>query len=202
MGDAADDLRANSKLKSSGYSIPVLGLIFLGYADYKFAQAEKKLPQTGSGRRKIGRTAYQPRGVLFIPEVARFASLLKFPEGTDIGKAINEAMKAVEAENEDLRDVLPKTYNRLDKDLLVSLLKNFSAIPMDIEGDAFGKIYEYFLGKFAMTEGQKGGEFLHANHHRQADRGDDRALPRTHLRSGLWIGRHVRPVSGIRRAPP
>jgi len=81
------------------------------------------------------------------------------PEGADIGKAINEAMKAIEAENEDLKDVLPKTYNTLEKSLLVSLLKNFSAIPIT-EGDAFGKIYEYFLGKFAMAEGQKGGEFF------------------------------------------
>jgi type I restriction enzyme M protein len=69
-------------------------------------------------------------------------------------------MKAIEAENEDLKDVLPKTYNSLEKNLLVSLLKNFSSIPMTIEGDAFGKIYEYFLGKFAMSEGQKGGEFF------------------------------------------
>jgi len=69
-------------------------------------------------------------------------------------------MKAIEAENEDLKDVLPKTYNSIDKTLLVSLLKNFAAIPMTIEGDAFGKIYEYFLGKFAMAEGQKGGEFF------------------------------------------
>jgi len=85
---------------------------------------------------------------------------LNLPEGTDIGKAINEAMKAIEAENEDLKDVLPKTYSSLEKSLLVSLLKNFAAIPMTIEGDAFGKIYEYFLGKFAMAEGQKGGEFF------------------------------------------
>ena len=69
-------------------------------------------------------------------------------------------MKAIEDENEDLRDVLARTYTLLDKELLVSLLKNFSAVPMDIEGDAFGKIYEYFLGKFAMSEGQKGGEFF------------------------------------------
>jgi type I restriction enzyme M protein len=160
LWDAADDLRANSKLKSSEYSVPVLGLIFLRYADQKFAEAEKKLSQQASGRRKISKTDYQAQGVLFIPDAARFANLLNLPEGTDIGKAINEAMKAIEAENEDLRDVLPKTYNRLDKDLLVSLLKNFSAIPMSIEGDAFGKIYEYFLGKFAMAEGQKGGEFF------------------------------------------
>ena len=82
------------------------------------------------------------------------------PEGADIGKAINDAMRAVEAENEDLKEVLPKTYNKLDKSILVSLLKNFSSIAMDIEGDAFGKIYEYFLGKFAMSEGQKGDEFF------------------------------------------
>jgi type I restriction enzyme M protein len=160
LWEAADELRANSKLKSSEYSVPVLGLIFLRFADHKFAEAEKTLSHQGTGRRKIGKTDYQQQGVLFIPQTARFATLLNLPEGTDIGKAINEAMKAIEAENEDLRDVLPKTYNHLDKSLLVSLLKNFSAIPMDIEGDAFGKIYEYFLGKFAMAEGQKGGEFF------------------------------------------
>jgi type I restriction enzyme M protein len=157
---AADDLRANSKLKSSEYSVPVLGLIFLRYADHKFALAEKELAKGGSGRRKIGKTDYQAQGVLYLPEKARFAYLLNLPEGTDIGKAINEAMKAIEAENEDLRDVLPKTYNALEKTLLISLLKNFSSIPMTIEGDAFGKIYEYFLGNFAMSEGQKGGEFF------------------------------------------
>jgi type I restriction enzyme M protein len=160
LWDAADELRANSKLKSSEYSIPVLGLIFLRYADHKFAEAERKMPQQASGRRKISKTDYQAQGVLFIPDKARFGNLLTLPEGTDIGKAINEAMKAIEAENEDLKDVLPKTYNTLDKSLLVSLLKNFSSIPMTIEGDAFGKIYEYFLGKFAMAEGQKGGEFF------------------------------------------
>jgi type I restriction enzyme M protein len=159
LWDAADELRANSKLKSSEYSVPVLGLIFLRYADQKFSDAEKKLNKDGSGRRKIGKTDYQAQGVLYIPEKARFGTLLDLPEGTDIGKAINEAMKAIEAENEDLKDVLPKTYNNFEKTLLVSLLKNFSAIPIG-EGDVFGKIYEYFLGKFAMAEGQKGGEFF------------------------------------------
>jgi len=160
LWDAADDLRANSKLKSAEYSVPVLGLIFLRYADHKFAEAEKKLSTQGSGRRKIGKTDYQAQGVLYIPEKARFANLLLLPEGADIGKAINDAMKAIESENEDLKDVLPKTYNALEKPLLISLLKNFSAISMNIEGDAFGKIYEYFLGNFAMSEGQKGGEFF------------------------------------------
>ena len=160
LWDAADELRANSKLKSSEYSVPVLGLIFLRYADHKFTEAEKKMPQQAGGRRKIGKADYQAQGVLYLPEKSRFGYLLNLPEGTDIGKAINEAMKAIEADNEDLKDVLPKTYNSIDKALLVSLLKNFAAIPMTIEGDAFGKIYEYFLGKFAMSEGQKGGEFF------------------------------------------
>jgi type I restriction enzyme M protein len=157
---AADELRANSKLKSSEYSVPVLGLIFLRYADHKFAQAKAKLTSKSTGRRSIGKTDYQAQGVLYLPEVARFSKLLELPEGADIGKAINDAMRAVEADNDDLKEVLPKTYNKLDKPILVSLLKNFSSIPMEIEGDAFGKIYEYFLGRFAMTEGQKGGEFF------------------------------------------
>ena len=159
LWDAADELRANSKLKSSEYSVPVLGLIFLRYADHKFTEAEKKMPQS-SGRRKIGKADYQAQGVLYLPEASRFSYLLNLPEGTNIGKAINDAMKAIETDNEDLKDVLPKTYNSIDKTLLVSLLKNFAAIPMTIEGDTFGKIYEYFLGKFAMAEGQKGGEFF------------------------------------------
>lgn len=157
---AADELRANSKLKSSEYSVPVLGLIFLRYADHRFINAQARLASQGSGRRTIGKADYQAQGVLYLPENARFSKLPQLPEGADIGKAINDAMKAVEADNEDLKDVLPRTYNRLDKELLVSLLKNFAAVPMDIEGDAFGKIYEYFLGKFAMSEGQKGGEFF------------------------------------------
>jgi type I restriction enzyme M protein len=157
---AADELRANSKLKSSEYSVPVLGLIFLRYADHKFTTAKAKFTSKSTGRRSIGKTDYQAQGVLYLPEAARFSKLLELPEGADIGKAINDAMRAVEADNDDLKEVLPKTYNKLDKPILVSLLKNFSAIPMEIEGDAFGKIYEYFLGKFAMTEGQKGGEFF------------------------------------------
>src|SRR5437879_2881303 len=144
LWEAADELRANSKLKSSEYSVPVLGLIFLRYADQKFAEAERNMPRQSSGRRKIGKTDYQAKGVLYIPEKARFANLLNLPEGTDIGKAINEAMKAIEAENEDLKDVLPKTYNSLDKSLLVSLLKNIEWIPMTSGGDGSVKTYEYF----------------------------------------------------------
>jgi type I restriction enzyme M protein len=160
LWSAADELRANSKLKSSEYSVPVLGLIFLRYADYKFAQAKAKLATQATGRRVTGKTDYQAQGVLYLPDEARFSTLLNLPEAADIGKAINDAMTAVEKENEDLKDVLPKTYNRLDKPILVTLLKAFATDALNVEGDAFGKIYEYFLGKFAMTEGQKGGEFF------------------------------------------
>jgi type I restriction enzyme M protein len=160
LWDAADELRANSKLKSSEYSIPVLGLIFLRYADQKFAAAQKELEGKGTGRRQIGKADYQAKGVLYLPETARFLKLLQKPEGANIGQAINDAMRAIEGENPDLKDVLPKTYNRLENSSLVELLKIMASIAMDIEGDAFGKIYEYFLGKFAMAEGQKGGEFF------------------------------------------
>jgi len=160
LWDAADEMRANSKLKSSEYSIPVLGLIFLRYADQKFVAAQKELEGKGTGRRQIGKSDYQAKGVLYLPETARFQNLLQKPEGANIGQAINDAMRAIEGVNPDLKDVLPKTYNRLENSSLVELLKIMASIPMDIEGDAFGKIYEYFLGKFAMAEGQKGGEFF------------------------------------------
>ncbi|MGC7873711.1 type I restriction-modification system subunit M [Desulfosporosinus sp. SYSU MS00001] len=158
---SADELRANSKLKSNEYSVPVLGLIFLRFADFKFSLAEKELALKDTGRRrKIGKDDYQALGVMYVPEEARFSKLLYLPEGENIGKAINDAMKAIESENEELKDVLPKTYNRLENETLIALLKTFSKIEMDIEGDVFGKIYEYFLGKFASAEGQKGGEFF------------------------------------------
>jgi type I restriction enzyme M protein len=159
---SADELRANSHLKSSEYSVPVLGLIFLRFADQRFAHVEQELHTAvhAGSRRTIGKADYQARGVMYLPPQARFSYLLRLPEGENIGKAINDAMKAIEAENEELRGVLPTNYTQLNKDTLVALLKTFSEIPMDIEGDIFGKIYEYFLGKFAMSEGQKGGEFF------------------------------------------
>jgi type I restriction enzyme M protein len=157
---AADELRANSKLKSSEYSVPVLGLVFLRYADHKFQVAAKEIEGQGGGRRKIGPQDYQAKGVLYLPEQARFSALIRLPEGQNIGAAINDAMRAIEADNPDLKDVLPKTYNRFENSLLKELLKTMNSVPMDIEGDAFGKIYEYFLGNFARAEGQKGGEFF------------------------------------------
>jgi len=165
LWEAADELRANSKLKSSEYSVPVLGLIFLRYADHKFTQAERELAasqESSRRRRTIGKLDYQARGVMYLLDTARFSKLLQMPEGTDIGGAINDAMKAIEDENEELKagNVLPKNYKSLGDDILLELLKTLDSVPMDVEGDAFGKIYEYFLGKFAMSESQKGGEFF------------------------------------------
>src|SRR6266702_3965839 len=159
----ADSLRANSRLKASEYSVPVLGLIFLRFADYRFTQVDQELrknvPPPGA-HHSISTIDYQAESVMYLPEEARFSNLLKQPESADIGKAINDSMKAIEAANEELSGVLPRTYHHLDKDMLVALLKTFSGIPMDVEGDFFGKVYEYFLGKFAMSEGQRGGEFF------------------------------------------
>lgn len=162
LWDAADELRANSKLKSSEYSVPVLGLIFLRYADWKFTQAEQELKSKGSSRRGISKTDFQAKGVMYLPEEARFSKLIELPESENFGKVINQAMKAIETENKDLEGALPKNYNKFDNELLIELLKKFNKIDFDtdLEGDPFGKIYEYFLGKFAMSEGQKGGEFF------------------------------------------
>ena len=161
----ADELRANSRLRASEYSTPVLGLIFLRYADHKFAQVEGEIRETAStGRRRVRitdqRAEYHARGIFYLPEEARFQHLLNLPESEDIARAINDAMRAIEAENRQLDGVLPKTYNRLEKSVLIELLRAMEQIPMEIEGDAFGKIYEYFLGNFAMAEGQRGGEFF------------------------------------------
>jgi type I restriction enzyme M protein len=156
---AADELRANSHLNSSQYSAPVLGLIFLRYADYKFSVATKEMEKKKSARRSVGKIDYQAQGVLYLPEKSRYSYMIGLPEKKDIGKEINEAMKLIEKENDNLRDVLPKNYHQFENSTLVELIKTFNSIPMDIEGDAFGRIYEYFLGEFAMDQGQGGGEF-------------------------------------------
>ena len=163
LWSAADELRANSRLQASEYSTPVLGLIFLRYADHKFTQAEQEIgSEAPSSRRRPtdSRTQYQARGAFYLPDNARFEYLLNLPESENIGQAITDAMKAIEAENPQVDGVLPKTYNRLEKNTLLELLRIMEQIPMDIEGDAFGKVYEYFLGNFAMSEGQRGGEFF------------------------------------------
>ena len=160
LWQSADQLRANSGLSSHEYSTPVLGLIFLRFADQRFAVVHDDLTSRESSRRTITADDYHARGVVYLPEQARFDTLLHLPEGTNIGAHVDDAMRAFEAENPDLRDVLPKTYARIPNTTLATLLRAFATIPTNLDGDAFGRIYEYFLGKFAMSEGQKGGEFF------------------------------------------
>lgn len=160
LWSAADNLRANSSLSSYEYSNPVLGLIFLRYAWSRFKPVHDELSKQSTGRRTIGPDDYKAKGVMYLPEEAWYDRLLELPESEDIGKKINEAMEAIEKENPELADVLPKRYKRFDDQVLKDLLKTFSNIPVSISGDVFGQIYEYFLGKFAMSEGQKGGEFF------------------------------------------
>ena len=161
LWDAANHLWANSGLKPSQFAPPVLGLIFLKYADVKFARAQAIIEKSQkNSRRTIGKTDYLAANVLYLPQQTRFAELIKLPEGSNLGKALNTAMKDIEAENSDIAGTLPKNYNQLDNSLLIELLKSINSLPDDITTDAFGRIYEYFLGKFAMAEGQKGGEFF------------------------------------------
>ena len=114
LWEAADELRANSELTSNEYSVPVLGLVFLRYADHKFLAATKELEGAGSGRHTIGPADYQAEGVPYLPEASRFSNLIQLPEGGNFGAAINNAMRAIESNNPDLKDVLPKTYNRFE----------------------------------------------------------------------------------------
>ena len=155
---AADQLWANTGLKPAEFSNPVLGLIFLRYAEKKFLEAEATLIKKGLEASEIEKFDYQAEGALYLSDNARFSYLLNLAEGQDVGKAVNEAMAAVEQENEELKGVLPRSYVKLPNAVLIELLRLMNSLG-EIEGDAFGKIYEYFLGKFALAEGQKGGVF-------------------------------------------
>src|SRR6202521_5704786 len=163
LWDAADQFRANSGLTAAQYSQPVLGLIFLRFAEVRFAAQRAKLDKTVASSRRGSRlddpSAYHADGVLYLAPGARFDHLLALPEAADVGKAVNEAMRDIEKHNSQLAGVLPKTYNLFTSTLLKELLKKVSEIPSTLDYDAFGRIYEYFLGEFAMTEGQGGGEF-------------------------------------------
>jgi type I restriction-modification system DNA methylase subunit len=146
-------LRANSKLKASEYGTPVLGLIFLRFAEVKFNAARERIEARASTRRKVGPSDYQAERVIYLPDQARFDCLLGLPEGADLGRAVNEAMRVVEEHNPDLAGVLPRTYISIENTTIASLLRHINSYTKDLEGDAFGLIYEYFLGKFALAEG-------------------------------------------------
>jgi type I restriction enzyme M protein len=163
---AADQLRANSKLTASEYSMPVLGLIFLRHAYNRFLKVketiESNLPvHPQRGRRALTAKDFEEQNAMFLPEKSQFDYLLNLPESEDLGEAIDNAMKLIEDEYDSLNGVLPKNFSILSKDLLRELLRIFNKeVLQKAEGDLFGKIYEFFLNKFAMTGAQEGGEFF------------------------------------------
>jgi type I restriction enzyme M protein len=163
---SADQLRANSKLTASEYSMPVLGLIFLRHAFNRFQkvkiEVEKDLPtHPQRGKRPLTKKDFEEKNSMFLPEKSQFEYLVALPESEDIGDAIDTAMKLIEDEYDNLKGVLPKNYSIFSKDLLRELLRIFNKeVLQKAEGDLFGKIYEFFLNKFAMTGAQEGGEFF------------------------------------------
>ena len=169
LWSAADKLRANSDLKSSEYATPVLGLIFLKFADNNYRRHETEIHAEytnlkGTRReKKISDIAIEKCG-FYLPDHARYEHLLNLPEEKNIAKALKEAMKAIEEYKPELEGVLPKdeyaALTRTDKTIPQQLLRTFADIPANATGDLFGQIYEYFLSEFARSEGQKGGEFF------------------------------------------
>lgn len=177
LWSAADKLRANSDLKASEYSTPVLGIIFLKFADNKYRQHEEaiyaefvKLQGTRT-ERSMQDIAIERCGFYLAPH-ARYEHLLTLPEKADVAKAIREAMSSIEVTKPELLGSLPQVeydrFNRSDKGevneaqrlIPKQLLRLFNDIPLDATGDVFGQIYEYFLANFALSEGQGGGEFF------------------------------------------
>lgn len=163
---AADQLRANSKLTATEYSMPVLGLIFLRHAYNRFlkvkVEIEKNLPSHPQrGKRQVTKKDFEEQTAMFLPDKSQFEYLVSLPESEDVGEAIDNAMKFIEDEYDGLKGVLPKNYTIFSQDLLRELLRIFNKeVLQKAEGDLFGKIYEYFLNKFAMTGAQEGGEFF------------------------------------------
>lgn len=165
LWEAADDLRANSKLTSQQYCMPVLGLIFLRYAWGRFKRADAQIDADRAqmtGRRPPKEPAdYTAKGAMFIPEEARYDYLLNLPDGANTGKAVNDAMASIAAANPALAGVLPSNYNELGNDLLRNVIRVFNNPALDEEGDdIIGRIYEYFLGKFAPAVASDDGVFF------------------------------------------
>lgn len=165
LWEAADNLRANSKLTSQQYCMPVLGLIFLRYAWGRFnrvnTQIHEERAQCTGRQAPIESSDYTQRGAMFIPEKARYNYLVGLPEGAEIGRAVNEAMDLLEKETPSLSGILPRGYDEIGDDLLGEVLRVFNNPELDAEGDdIIGRIYEYFLGKFAPAVASDDGVFF------------------------------------------
>ncbi|NDY90381.1 type I restriction-modification system subunit M [Ideonella livida] len=167
LWEAADDLRANSKLTAAEYAMPVLGLIFLRHAANRFraylpdieAAIPAKMP--AAQREEVIKLGFQGKAAVYLPEAARFERIASLPQDASVGEAIDAAMDAVEAEYPVLQGALPRGYAGFEPELLARLVKIFDRPALQTAtGDVFGRIYEYFLNKFAMTGAQEGGEFF------------------------------------------
>jgi type I restriction enzyme M protein len=167
LWEAADQLRANSKLTAAEYSMPVLGLIFLRHADNRFKAylpaIEANIPSQvpAAQREALIKLGFQGKAAIYLPETARFDRIVSLPQGAKVGEIIDAAMDAVETEYPVLSGALPRGYAAFEPDLLAELVKIFDRPAIKAAtGDVFGRIYEYFLNKFAMSGAQEGGEFF------------------------------------------
>lgn len=166
LWEAADQLRANSKLTSSEYCMPILGIIFLRHATNRYNAVLKKIEEEKAAGKlpkglPITKAHFISRRALMLPKEARYDELVKLPQGTNLGAALVEAMNAVERDFEPLQNQLPKDYEKFDNSLLEAMLRIFDSEALrSATGDVFGRIYEYFLMKFAIQGAQDNGEFF------------------------------------------
>ena len=137
LWDSADQFRANSGLKAQEYSGPILGIIFLRFAEVRFAAQRKKLEAQFANSRRPEQVdnadRYHAEGILYLAPNARFDFLLNLPEAQNIGAKVNAAMRDIEKHNPQLAGVLPKTYNLFTSTLLKELLKKVSGIPATVD---------------------------------------------------------------------
>ena len=165
LWESADLLRQGSKLSSQEYSMPVLGLIFLRYAYSRFKYVEAKIlkdrPVRNGRVLPVEASDFKQKSAIFLPERSRYDYLLNLPDDADCGKAVNEAMELIEAESIQLKGILPKTYTSFRNDLLKELLRIFNNSALnEINDDILGRIYEYFLNKFASAIASDDGVFF------------------------------------------
>ena len=163
---AADTLRANSNYASNEYFLPVMGLLFLRHAYSRFLAVkvgiEKNLPTRGGKTRALIKEDFSQLGAIFLRRKAQFDRLVALSDGEDRAKAIIEAMEFIEKDYSNLRGILPKKeYQDLSNDVLGQLLRTLNPDELKkVSGDVFGRIYEYFLAKFADQKAHDNGEFF------------------------------------------
>ena len=165
LWESADLLRAESKLTSSQYCMPVLALIFLRYAYSRFKMVEAELmknrPSRGGRVMPIEPNDFAAKSALYLPREAQFDYLVNLSDDQPLGEAVNRAMGLVEEQSEQLKGILPKSYTMFSDELLRELLRIFNNKTLnEIGGDVIGRIYEYFLSKFAKAVASDDGVFF------------------------------------------